>query len=88
MNTISNIEEKYPSLFQNCIEFYCDKEWLDSINLLCGIIEARNRRLNLDVQIVQIKVKFGYPRIYLLQHENIAYKWTRACEKHIIYKYK
>lgn len=81
--TANNIISKYPELFENCWEFEVPDAWLEPIAKLCSILRCRNTRLNTTKEFAQIKTKFGYPRIYLMEYEVVASNWARHCEKHI-----
>lgn len=89
--TKQDIENKYPELFENCWEFDCDNTWLEAIDKLCGVLRCRNNRyLNTSAEHVgfsQIKVKFGFPRIYLLGGDRIDNVWAKRCENYIVKKY-
>lgn len=71
MNNLNELPKKYPSLFKNDLfHFECGNGWYDLIDILCRLIEfrglkgSRPNHLDNNVQITQVKEKFGGLRFY------------------------
>ena len=68
MNDLNELPKKYPSLFKNeSFYFECGNGWYELIDVMCSIIERRQRRGSVpsdDIEITQIKEKFGGLRFY------------------------
>lgn len=68
MNNLNELPKKYPSLFKNdSFHFECGNGWYDLLDVLCSILERRRRRGSIptnDIDIIQIKEKFGGLRFY------------------------
>jgi hypothetical protein len=85
VNDLNELPKKYPSLFKNdSFHFECGNGWYELINVLCSIIERRQLRGSVpsdDVQITQIKEKFGGLRFYCHGVDDYCYGMIDFAEK-------
>ena len=67
MNKLNELPKKYPKLFNNKpFYFECGDGWYDLLDTLCAHIEHHIewKNKNMNIQINQIKEKFGELRFY------------------------
>ena len=89
MIDLNELPKKYPSLFKNeSFHFECGNGWYELLDVLLSILELRQRRGD-DIEITQIKQKFGGLRFYCHGVDDYCYGMidlaekisTRICEK-------
>ena len=57
-------KEEVALIYQNCIEYSCDKEYDEIMTFVTKAFVERNRQLEENVTIGQVKMKWGYLTIY------------------------
>ena len=85
MNDLNELPKKYPSLFKNeSFYFECGNGWYELLDVLCSILERRQRRGSFpsdDIEITQIKEKFGGLRFYCHGVDDYCYGMIDFAEK-------
>lgn len=59
----TQIELKYPELFEDCFDFSIGKGWYPIVDALCYFIQRKNAA----IKVLQVKEKFGSLRFYVNQ---------------------
>ena len=63
-NLPEDYKEEVALIYQNCIEYSCDKEYDEIMTFVTKAFVERNRQLEENVTIGQVKMKWGYLTIY------------------------
>lgn len=79
MITTSDIRKKYPKLFSPYVEISIGRGWMHIIDDLCTTLQIWSDVHSQQVEITQVKEKFGGLRVYTLySNEDIDYLITQA----------
>ena len=85
MIDLNELPKKYPSLFKNeSFHFECGNGWYELLDVLLSILELRQRRGSVpsdDIEITQIKQKFGGLRFYCHGVDDYCYGMIDLAEK-------
>ena len=63
-NLPEDYKEEVALIYQNCIEYSCDKEYDEIMTFVTKAFVERNRQLEENVTMCQVKMKWGYLTIY------------------------